>query len=195
MVKITNVEVFLHSEITWLQSKYPLIYKILASKEILLAHSVRMDNIALLIALELGLYSNDIKNISRGCLVHDIGKVYWPNMYDTKSFLNDDDKIFIRQHCELGYKLLLLNGFPEEYSRVALQHHERVDGNGYPNGLAKNEIAYYCNIAALADSYEAMTNKRGYMSSCFTPVEALKKLNEDAGHDRQLVSVLKKIIG
>lgn len=193
--EITGIDSFLRREITWLQTKYPLIYKILVSEEKLLAHSLRTDNIAVLIALELGLSTNDIKDISRGCLVHDIGKAYWPKIYDINPVLNDEEKIFIRQHCEAGYKLLLLNGFPEEYSLVALQHHERLDGYGYPNHLTKNEIAKNSNIAALADSYEAMTSKREYKISCYTPAEALKRLNEDKGYDQQLVCVLEKILG
>ena len=190
---MSNLKSILRKELDWLNSKFPVILRLLQSKPSLLGHSLHVVNIAIVIAREIGMNEEETVQLSRGCIVHDIGKAYWPEAYDTKPILLDEERIFIKSHCEAGYNFLKANGYPLEYSLISLQHHERCNGYGYPYRLSNNALSAGIKIAAIADAYEAMTNKRSYRNFVFTSNDALNVLAEDPGYERNLVQVLQNI--
>lgn len=181
-----------YKDLDWLKKYYPILYYLLVSRREVFQHSISMANQAMIIACEIGLASREREILKRGGLVHDIGKAYWPQIYDTKYPLDDFDYNFVKLHPEAGYNILKSIKFPEEYSQIALLHHERLNGKGYPFHLS--DIPTLVRIASIADSYDAMISKRAYKEKVHTPEEAVKELLSDEGYDKDLVKVLNQLV-
>lgn len=181
-----------YKELDWLQKNYPVLYYMLVSRNEILQHSINVVKLAVLIACELELSLRERELLSRGGLVHDIGKTYWPQIYDTKYPLDEFDYKFVKFHPEAGYSILKSIKFPEEYSLIALLHHERINGQGYPFSLTN--ISTSVKITSIADSYDAMTSKRAYKKKVHSPEKAVEELLDDEGYDQELVKVLEQLV-
>ncbi len=126
-------------------------------------HQKRVQYLTSAIARELGLSENDIINLSYGAIIHDIGKIYIPS-----EILNKPGKIsnlewqIIQTHVEQGYNVVKGIDFPDVIPAMIYQHHERLDGSGYPQGLSGKQIIIESRILAVADVVEAMTSHRPY---------------------------------
>lgn len=127
-------------------------------------HSVRVSMIAGLLAKWCGLNNSQIKDAALAGLLHDIGKCNIPDQILNKpSALSLEEFKVMKTHAILGY--ILIKDIPNisyDVLLAVMQHHERVDGTGYPNGLKGNEINYLAKIVAVADVYCAMTQDRVY---------------------------------
>ena len=127
-------------------------------------HSVRVSMIAGLLAKWCGLNNSQIKDAALAGLLHDIGKCNIPDQILNKpSALTLEEFKVMKTHAILGY--ILIKDIPNisyDVLLAVMQHHERVDGTGYPNGLKGNEINYLAKIVAVADVYCAMTQDRVY---------------------------------
>lgn len=114
-------------------------------------------------------------------LLHDVGKMRTPSIIlNKRSHLTEDEFRVIRQHTIDGHKLLNAEGTASKAVDVALNHHERPDGTGYPRGLKGNEISEYSKIVAITDAYDAMTSDRCY-SKAVSPVDAQKEIYQNRG--------------
>ena len=106
---------------------------------------------------------SQIEFLKRACLVHDIGKLTIPNqILKKKSSLTNNEYHDMKKHVADNaylFNLKLMN----DYKEIALCHHERYDGKGYPNGLKKEEIPYYARIISVLDTFEALTGNREYV--------------------------------
>ena len=92
-------------------------------------------------------------------LVHDIGKIGVPaEVLQKTSALNDDEWAEMRRHSEIGANILIEVEDYQEVARIVRSHHERFDGAGYPDGLARDEIPLLARVIAVADAYNAMTD-------------------------------------
>ena len=112
-----------------------------------------------MMAIELGYSGEGLFNTGLGALLHDIGKLLVPkSILEKKEPLSDIEMSFIIQHCELGVSSLEGFEFPEEYTDIVLQHHERLDGSGYPNGLKGDEISQNAKIVMIADVADSITS-------------------------------------
>jgi len=126
-------------------------------------HQRRVANLGRAIATEMGLPKDDIEAIRMAGAVHDIGKVRVPT-----EILNRPGKIpglemkLIRMHPEVGFEILKRIDFPWPVAEIELEHHERLDGSGYPRGLKGGEILTPAKVIAVADVVEAMTSHRPY---------------------------------
>jgi putative nucleotidyltransferase with HDIG domain len=126
-------------------------------------HQRRVANLARAIATEMGLPKDDIEAIRMAGAIHDIGKIRVPT-----EILNRPGKIqelemkLIRMHPEVGFEILKRIDFPWPVAQIELQHHERLDGSGYPQGLKDGEILTPAKVIAVADVVEAMTSHRPY---------------------------------
>lgn len=126
-------------------------------------HSLGVAEISKKIALVMGLGNEEAEGIFFGAKVHDIGKLSTPS-----SILNKPGRLahaemnLIRMHPETGYSIVKDLEFPWPIHDIILQHHERLDGTGYPAGLKGNEISLSAQIVAVADVVEAMTSHRPY---------------------------------
>ena len=126
-------------------------------------HSVRVAAIAAAIAAEVGISEADIRRIRRGCLVHDLGKIGVPNaVLDKQTVLDDAEVAILRSHVEKGARILEPIAGLAEVLPIVWQHHERLDGSGYPKGLRGGEIDPDAALVAVADVFEALTAARPY---------------------------------
>jgi len=126
-------------------------------------HSKRVARISLELAAHLGLSSENQEDIFLGALIHDIGKIGIPDAILTKKGrLTDPEMDVIRTHPDIGRNIMETVDLPVLTARAISQHHERCDGNGYPHRLSKEELPLASRIVAVADVFDAMTQKRYY---------------------------------
>ena len=129
-------------------------------------HSDRVSEYSVLIGKHLGLSEEDIHLLRVGGLFHDIGKIGVPDSILLKtSKLTDDEYSEIKNHPKIGAQILSNATLFEKAIPIVKHHHERYDGFGYPEKLAGENIPYLARIAAIADSFDAMTSKRTYRDS------------------------------
>jgi putative nucleotidyltransferase with HDIG domain len=152
-------------------------------------HQQRVANLACAIASEIGLSDTQIQGIRLAGLVHDIGKIHIPaEILSKPTQLTEIERQMIRTHPQTAYDILSTVEFHWPVATVVLQHHERMDGSGYPHGLTKGEILLEARILAVADVVEAMASDRPYRPAHGIE-EALAEIEEQAGtlYDRQAV--------
>jgi putative nucleotidyltransferase with HDIG domain len=128
-------------------------------------HQQRVAGLSSAIAIELQLPQEQIEGLNLACLVHDIGKIRVPaEILARPGPLSDAEFNFLRQHPANGYEILKSIDFPWPVANTVLQHHERLDGSGYPLGLKGGDILLEARILAVADVVEAMVSHRPYRS-------------------------------
>jgi putative nucleotidyltransferase with HDIG domain len=126
-------------------------------------HSERVTNISLKIGKALGLSKEELDTLRRGGLLHDLGKIgVPPEILDKPGKLTEEEEKIMRQHCELGARILEPISAYAEVIPMVLQHHERFVGAGYPYGIEGRAISLGARIFAVADSFDAMTSDRPY---------------------------------
>jgi PAS domain S-box-containing protein len=126
-------------------------------------HQARVSDLSVAIAHQLGLPHHELDGLQISSLVHDIGKFSIPTEVLTKPVeLNAFEMAMLRNHVQAGYDVLKHIHFPWPVAKIVLQHHERLDGSGYPNGLSGDSIAIESRILAVADTVDAMTSSRPY---------------------------------
>ena len=129
-------------------------------------HQERVNRLALAIANELGLSEQQIAGLHIAALLHDIGKIALPAEYLAKpSLLSKIERAAIEHHAEVGYDILKKIHFPWPVAEIVYQHHEHLDGSGYPRGLTDKEIHLEAKILVVADVVEAMSAHRPYRPS------------------------------
>ena len=145
-----------------------------------------------------GLEKTQIHSITLGAMLQDIGMTRIPNtITDKPSRLNPSEIAMVRGHVEHSHHIAQeLSGLPEASLEVIAQHHERVDGSGYPFRLRGDEISIHGQMAAIVDVYDAMTSRRPYQKA-LSPTEALRKLYEWSEHhfDATLVQGFIRTLG
>lgn len=123
----------------------------------------RVQELSVAIATDMGLGSEEIENLSLGSLVHDIGKIFIADeILAATDSLSKEDKQILREHPKKAYDFISEIELPKVIPTMILQHHERLDGSGYPLGLKSDEIILEARIIAVADLVEAMNYNRAY---------------------------------
>jgi putative two-component system response regulator len=126
-------------------------------------HQKQVSKIASAIARIMGLSENEVSGIKMAGLIHDIGKVAIPFEILTKPGKLDDLEFdMIKKHPKIGYDILKSIEFPYPVAQIVLQHHERIDGSGYPYGLPADDILLESKIIGVADVIDAMASHRPY---------------------------------
>lgn len=126
-------------------------------------HSERVAKYSEMIARKMGYSDDDAKTLYIMALMHDVGKIGIPDAIINKpGALTDEEFKIVKSHPVIGADILKEVDAFEKISEIALNHHERVDGKGYPNGLTGNEISDEVAIVSVADAYDAMTSRRSY---------------------------------
>jgi PAS domain S-box-containing protein/putative nucleotidyltransferase with HDIG domain len=126
-------------------------------------HQQRVADLALAIAKKLQLEETRIEELRMAAVIHDIGKIYVPaDMLSKPGKLSSLEFEIIKTHAKGGYDIVKGMDFPYVVAQTILQHHERLDGSGYPNGLKDGEIILEARILAVADVVEAMASHRPY---------------------------------
>jgi HD-GYP domain-containing protein (c-di-GMP phosphodiesterase class II)/DNA-binding LacI/PurR family transcriptional regulator len=144
-------------------------------------HQYRVADLACAIALEMKLSRDRIEGIKMAGMVHDLGKLYIPTeILNKPSRLNELEYRYIQTHSEIAYNILKNIDFNWPIAQIILQHHEKIDGSGYPMGLKGQDILLEARILAVADVVEAMTSHRPYRAACSID-DALAGINEKRG--------------
>ncbi|MBD3277097.1 MAG: HD domain-containing protein [Candidatus Aegiribacteria sp.] len=159
-------------------------------------HSLRVARLSCSIGRELGLPDSCIQTLQVASILHDIGKLAIPGeILNKKGLLTRKEREIIEAHPEEGARVVSgLSGY-EEVAGIILSHHERLDGHGYPEGLAGMEIPFLARIVAVADTFDAITSDRSYRSISGWS-SALKSIIDDTGtrFDARVVSALENLL-
>jgi putative nucleotidyltransferase with HDIG domain len=160
-------------------------------------HTRRVALLAVRVGEQLRLAPATLRHLAVGGLLHDIGKLAVPEHILRKpGALTDDEFAEIKKHPDAGLKLLHdLGGFPDQVHRLVHEHHERLDGSGYPRGIGGVELGFAPRILAVCDVFDALTSDRVYRDA-WDVDEALALLRRDAGthFDGQCVHALEKVL-
>ena len=144
-------------------------------------HSRRVTDLTLALARRAGIKDEAFVNITRGALLHDIGKMVIPDtLLNKPEKLTDEEWVIMRTHPKVAHDLL----YPIKYLRPALDipycHHEKWDGSGYPQGLKDEEIPLAARLFAIVDVYDALTSDRPYRAA-WGKQKALAYIREQSG--------------
>lgn len=154
-------------------------------------HSKRVGGYCETFAKKLGLENEQINKIKNAGLMHDIGKIgIDEHILNKQGPLTKEEYLEVQKHSEIGYRILSSQNEFNDIANYVLEHHERVDGLGYPNGLMGEEISLQARIINIVDAYDAMTGPRPYKN----PVAKEEAINELIKHsgtqfDKDLVQV------
>jgi HD-GYP domain-containing protein (c-di-GMP phosphodiesterase class II) len=161
-------------------------------------HTRRVALRAVQVGETLGLSASRLRTLAIGGLVHDIGKLSVPDAILKKPGpLDDDEYAVVQEHPERGYRLLTeLGGFPASVRQLVRDHHERLDGAGYPRGLSGGEIDLDTRILTVCDVYDALISKRVYRAA-WSHDDAMALLHRETGtaFDPRCVAALEQVIG
>lgn len=150
-------------ERAYMESIQTLRYTVEAKDTYTRGHSDRVSEFSVLIGKHLGLSNEDLKVLQIGGLFHDIGKIGVPDSILLKEGkLTDDEYSEIKNHPTIGAHILSNATIFQNIIPIVKHHHEKYDGNGYPGKLKGEDIPYFARIAAIADTFDAMTSKRTY---------------------------------
>jgi putative nucleotidyltransferase with HDIG domain len=144
-------------------------------------HERRVSELATAIASEMGMTGEELTGVRLGSLIHDVGKIAVPAEILAKpGRLNEVEFSLVKQHAQAGYDILAAIEFDWPVAEMARQHHERLDGSGYPRALRAADILLEAKILAVADVVEAMSSHRPYRATLGMPA-ALAEIREHAG--------------
>jgi len=144
-------------------------------------HQRRVTKLAVKIAQEMGLENNKIEGIRMAGSLHDIGKIYIPaEILSKPGKISEAEYNIIQTHPRVGADILKSIDFPWPVSDIVRQHHERIDGSGYPNGLSGDEILLEARVLAVADVIEAMASHRPYREA-LSLEQALNEIKKNKG--------------
>jgi len=146
-------------------------------------HSERVTKLAVRIGRQMDLSSSDLRIMQMGGLLHDIGKIRTPQqILDKPGPLTPEELSVMRDHAQIGVRILEpIAGFHKALPVVA-QHHEWVNGHGYPERLAGEGISIYARIYAVADCYDALTSDRPYRKGLLRQKAVAMLQGESWGH-------------
>jgi PAS domain S-box-containing protein/putative nucleotidyltransferase with HDIG domain len=158
-------------------------------------HQERVAELAVKIGRQMGLDEDNLEGLKLGALIHDIGKISIPaEILSRPGALEPEMFGIIKTHRRSGYEIIRGIDFPWPLADVVLQHHERMDGSGYPNGLKGEEILLDARILAVADIVEAMASHRPYRAGLGFE-KALEEVECGKGklYDSQVVDACQKV--
>jgi PAS domain S-box-containing protein/putative nucleotidyltransferase with HDIG domain len=158
-------------------------------------HQRRVAQLAVAIAREMDFSLNRLEGMRVAGLLHDIGKIGIPSeILNKPGTLNHLEGEFIKSHCQIGFDLLKNIDFPWPVLQAILQHHERLDGSGYPAGLTDEDIILEARILGVADVIEAMICARSYGPAQGIS-QALEEIHQKSGilYDPEVVDICLKL--
>lgn len=160
-------------------------------------HQKWVAQLAIAIAQELKIKERQIDQLRMAAMIHDIGKIYVPSDILSKpTELTELEFQIIKTHCQGGYDIVKGMEFPCTVAETILQHHERMNGSGYPRGMNGSDITIGARILAVADVVEAMASHRPYRPALGIDL-ALDEIHQNKGtsYDPQVVEACLKIFG
>jgi response regulator RpfG family c-di-GMP phosphodiesterase len=159
-------------------------------------HQQRVAELACTVAQAMGLSDDDVYGLRMASVIHDLGKITVPaGILAKPGRLSDLEYQLIQNHVQAGYDILKKIEFPWPLADIILQHHERLDGSGYPQGLKDGNILMQARILAAADVFETIASHRPYRASLGLQ-RAVDELREKSGtlYDPQVVSAFLRLV-
>ncbi len=159
-------------------------------------HSERVTQYSLLIGEQMGLTMEQLEIVQQAAVLHDIGKITVElSILNKPTFLDLDEYEKIKDHPLTGFRILEPIDFDERIKLCVLQHHERLDGKGYPKGCKGDDLLLESRILSAADAFDAMTTKRPYRNP-LSVAEALREMEKCSGtqFDPEVVQVLHRVV-
>lgn len=162
----------------------------------LYTHSIDVAMMSLIMAVESKYGDSQLFNIGLGALLHDIGMMLLPKSIIERpsESLNETEQLIFRQHCELGMSSLESYNLPNECTDIVLQHHERLDGSGYPKGLKGDEICLNSRMVMIADAVDEITSDCPDRQNVYQLDEAIKIIKNKDKFSNELKCLLEKIL-
>ena len=158
-------------------------------------HEQRVNLLAHAIGLEMGMAEDDLVALDMACLLHDVGKLRVPVEILTKpGKLSPTEFALIKEHPREGYEILQGIDFPWPIADIVLQHHERMDGSGYPNGLVGDEISPVARVLSVADVVEAMATNRPYRPALGMEAAMAELKQSSAKYDPEVVEACRRAL-
>ncbi len=154
-------------------------------------HQIRVAQLAVAIGKEKALSNDQLKILKIASALHDIGKIHVPAEILNKPLgLSEYEMAMVRNHAQVGYDILKSVNFPGPVAKIVFQHHERINGSGYPLGIKEKDIMLESKILAVADVVEAMSSRRPYRSA-FSREMTLKEIIKYKGtlFDPEIVDI------
>jgi putative nucleotidyltransferase with HDIG domain len=144
-------------------------------------HQKKVADIAKEIAKDMGLKRDIIESVNLAGQIHDLGKIAIPaEILNKPGRINEIEFALIKTHSQMGYDILKNIDFPWPIADIVLQHHEKFNGTGYPNGIKEDQILIQARIIAVADVLEAMASHRPYRAALGIDA-AFKELEQNSG--------------
>jgi putative nucleotidyltransferase with HDIG domain len=158
-------------------------------------HSERVQSMSIKISKKLNLSTEDTDNLIVASILHDVGKINVPEeILNKPGGLTDEEYDIIKKHPADGAEMVK-DTYYADISKIIRQHHERINGSGYPDGLKDEEITIGAKIIGVSDSYDAMTDDRSYRKA-YTPEYAMNELKRLSGvlYDAEVVDALEAVL-
>jgi putative nucleotidyltransferase with HDIG domain len=165
------------------------VTRLKSKDEVTFLHSLSVSALMILFSRHLGLDEATVQTLGTAGLLHDVGKLEIPlEILNKEGRLDEDEIKMIRDHPEKGHAILSRQeGMSEIVLDVCLNHHERIDGKGYPRRLSETQVSFHARLAAICDVYDAVTSVRPYKAP-WSASQALKwMLGSEGQFDRRLV--------
>ncbi|MBN2243569.1 MAG: HD domain-containing protein [Acidobacteria bacterium] len=163
--------------------------RLIASKDPYTAgHQIRVSQLSAAIARSLDFPGEAVEHITMAAMIHDVGKIYVPAEFLNKpGLLSPSEMNIVKMHPEIGHDILQPINFSFPIHKIILQHHERLDGSGYPLGLKESDLLTESKIIAVADMLEATSHHRPYRPAKGLD-QAIDELRDERGvkHDRRI---------
>ncbi|MFG6118807.1 HD domain-containing phosphohydrolase [Thalassobacillus sp. B23F22_16] len=172
-----------------------LVYKVEEKDRYTSLHSRRVTDYAVKVARKLRLGKEHLEKLHLASELHDVGKInISEDILNKPGKLTKEEFDLIKKHPGDGADMLA-NTYYKELAPIVIQHHERLDGSGYPYGLKEEEIRYEAKIIAVCDTFDAMTEDRTYRKA-FTAEYAMEELKSLAGihYDSDIVAVFEEVL-
>ncbi|HCL90541.1 MAG TPA: hypothetical protein DHW70_04395 [Candidatus Atribacteria bacterium] len=158
-------------------------------------HQRKVSKLAVALAEEMGFPKDRVEGIKISALIHDVGKINLPvEILSKPGKLSEIEFNLIKNHSQIGHDILKKIDFPWPIAEIVLQHHEKINGSGYPGGLKGDEILLEAKIICVADVVEAMSSHRPYRPALGIE-KALEEISQNKGtlYDPEVVDTCFKL--
>ncbi|MBI4720158.1 MAG: FHA domain-containing protein [Chitinivibrionia bacterium] len=195
-ITVENAKLFQNLRSLYYNTIETLIRTMQAKDKYTSGHSTRVSRFSLLIAEKLKLSSQEKHQLYLGAVLHDIGKIALPDKLLLRpGKLTEEEMELVRKHPQLGVSMIQSLGEMHPIVPLILHHHEALDGSGYPDGIAGDDIPLMSRIVAVADTFDAITSDRPYRKGR-SKEEAVKELKRVSGIklDPRIVSAFLEVL-
>lgn len=195
-VAVSNAQMEERRRTTFVRTMESLATALEARDEYTRGHSQRVSELSLMIGEQMGLGNEALEELRIGTILHDIGKIGVPDaILNKRARLTDEEFMVMREHPVIGYEICRPLMLSEGILMIIRNHHEKLDGSGYPDGLKGGELPLSLRIVCVADAFDAMSSRRPYRG-VMDPLHVQAELSKGAGtqFDPVVVEVLRELL-